>query len=52
MDNLISLHLLFLDDIRLVKDGKYGSESPTGAWSGLVGEIVRKVNTHNHKIYL
>ncbi|KAL0902298.1 hypothetical protein ABMA27_000201 [Loxostege sticticalis] len=29
-------------ELRLVKDGKYGSESPTGGWSGLVGEIVRR----------
>ncbi|RVE46687.1 hypothetical protein evm_008650 [Chilo suppressalis] len=28
-------------ELRLVKDGKYGSESPSG-WSGLIGEIVRK----------
>lgn len=34
-----------LDDLRLVKDGKYGNDNPkiVGGWDGMVGELVRKV---------
>lgn len=33
------------DELRLVKDSKYGAENPKiiGGWDGLVGELVRKV---------
>jgi len=35
----------FTDELRLVKDGNYGSENPAvqGGWDGMVGELVRKV---------
>ena len=26
-----------------VRDGKYGSQDSSGAWNGMVGELVRKV---------
>lgn len=31
------------DEIRIVKDGKYGAENPNspGGWDGIVGELVR-----------
>lgn len=34
------------DEMRVVKDGKYGHENPkiVGGWDGLVGELVRKVS--------
>ena len=34
------------DELRLVKDDKYGSENPnvTGGWDGVIGELVRKVS--------
>lgn len=36
---------LLSDQLRLVKDDKYGSENPnvTGGWDGVIGELVRKV---------
>lgn len=27
-----------------VKDGKYGATDENGAWNGMVGELIRKVN--------
>ena len=40
--------LIFLikDEIRLVKDDRYGNENPnvTGGWDGIIGELIRKVN--------
>lgn len=35
----------FIDEMRLVKDGAYGSENPNvrGGWDGMVGELVRRV---------
>lgn len=34
-----------IDEIRLVKDGTYGSENAdvNGGWDGMVGELVRRV---------
>lgn len=34
----------FTDEIRIVKDGKHGSENPSvaGGWDGVVGELVRR----------
>lgn len=39
--------LCFTDELRLVKDGNYGSENHAvdGGWDGMVGELVRKVST-------
>lgn len=33
----------FKDEIRIVKDGKYGAESANspGGWDGIVGELIR-----------
>lgn len=38
--------LCFTDELRLVKDGNYGSENHAvdGGWDGMVGELVRKVS--------
>lgn len=34
------------DEIRIVKDGNYGTENPEvkGGWDGIVGELVRRVS--------
>nr|CAD7406330.1 unnamed protein product [Timema cristinae] len=34
-----------IDELRIVKDGTYGSENPDvkGGWDGMVGELVRKL---------
>lgn len=49
MLNLIYIYTLnfpFLDELRIVKDGKYGMENPDvpGGWDGMVGELIRKVS--------
>lgn len=33
-----------IDEIRVVRDGKFGKEVSHRIWSGLVGEILRKVS--------
>lgn len=37
---------IFLDELRIVKDGKYGAENNEvkGGWDGMVGELVRNVS--------
>jgi len=37
----------FPDELRIVKDGKYGTENPDvpGGWDGMVGELIRKVSS-------
>lgn len=39
----------FSDELRIVKDGKYGTENPDvpGGWDGMVGELIRKVSSGN-----
>lgn len=39
--------MYFLDELRTVKDRKYGMENHEvkGGWDGMIGEIVRKVST-------
>lgn len=39
----------FSDELRIVKDGKYGTENPDvpGGWDGMVGELIRKVSSNN-----
>jgi len=39
----------FLDELRIVKDRKHGSENPDvpGGWDGMVGELIRKVSSSN-----
>jgi len=39
----------FADELRIVKDGKYGMENPDvpGGWDGMVGELIRKVSSGN-----
>lgn len=36
---------MIIDELRIVQDGKYGSENPDipGGWDGMVGELIRKV---------
>lgn len=38
--------IFFLDELRIVKDGKYGAENNEvkGGWDGMVGELVRNVS--------
>lgn len=38
----------FLDELRIVKDRKYGMENHDvkGGWDGMIGEIIRKVCTY------
>jgi len=33
----------FRYQIRLVSDGKYGSQRPDGTWNGMIGELTRGV---------
>lgn len=44
LSNNIFLNIL-TDELRLVRDGKYGNENPkiVSGWDGMVGELVRKV---------
>jgi len=35
---------VFIDEIQVVKDGKYGNENRQGEWDGMVGELVRRVS--------
>lgn len=39
----------FADELRIVKDGKHGTENPDvpGGWDGMVGELIRKVSSGN-----
>lgn len=30
-------------EIRLVRDGKYGSPGENGTWTGMIGELIRAV---------
>lgn len=39
----LSEMLHFKYKVGIVKDGKYGRLSSNGSWSGMIGEIVRKV---------
>lgn len=36
-----------VDEIRIVRDGKFGSEVSDHIWTGLVGEVYRKVSYTN-----
>lgn len=37
------INFIFTDEIRIVKDGKYGAENhnAVGGWDGMVGELIR-----------
>lgn len=55
--NLIYIYTLnfpFLDELRIVKDGKYGMENPDvpGGWDGMVGELIRKVSSKEVNEYI
>lgn len=39
----LSAMLHFKYKVAVVKDGKYGALDPSGNWSGMIGEVVRKV---------
>jgi len=43
----IFIKIIFSDELRTVKDRKYGMENHEvkGGWDGMVGEIIRKVWT-------
>ena len=36
----------FQYEIKLVKDAKYGNVQEDGEWTGMVGEVIRKVSTY------
>ncbi|XP_049886263.1 glutamate receptor 1-like [Pectinophora gossypiella] len=40
--DLIAKKLGIKYELRLVRDGKYGSENPSEGWTGMIGEILRK----------
>lgn len=39
--------LSFKYNVHLVKDGSYGRQDESGAWNGMIGEVVRKVSKDN-----
>ncbi|XP_026333844.1 glutamate receptor 1-like [Hyposmocoma kahamanoa] len=39
---LIAKQMKIKYELRLVNDGTFGSENPSGGWTGIVGEILRK----------
>lgn len=41
-----------VDEIRIVRDGKFGSEVSDHIWTGLVGEVYRKVSYTLFSIYI
>lgn len=47
LDSLFFVPFNFADELRIVKDGKYGTENSevNGGWDGMVGELIRKVGT-------
>lgn len=47
MDLLSALaeKLSFKYNVRLVKDGKYGTKDERGNWAGMIGEVVRGVSS-------
>ncbi len=40
----VSKKLDFKYDIKLVKDGRYGTTDDSGNWNGMIGEVVRGVS--------
>lgn len=36
--------LSFKYNVHLVKDGSYGRQDESGAWNGMIGEVVRGVS--------
>lgn len=43
--DLLKRSLCLTDEMRAVKDSKYGTENPkiVGGWDGMIGELLRKV---------
>jgi len=41
---LLSESFPFNYELRLVRDGKYGAEGANNKWSGMIGELIRKVS--------
>lgn len=50
----IKLPSFLLDELRIVKDGKYGMENSDvpGGWDGMVGELIRKVSSREANEYV
>jgi len=42
---LLTDEFSFNYELRLVRDGKYGAEGPDEKWNGMIGELIRKVNS-------
>lgn len=47
--NKLSEKMGFHYTIRLVADGQYGGQLEDGSWTGLVGDLIQRVN---HTIYV
>lgn len=45
------MNMFIIDELRVVKDRKYGNENPnvTGGWDGIIGELVRRVSEPLYK---
>ena len=41
---MLARRLGFQYEIKLVKDAKYGNVQENGEWTGMVGEVIRKVS--------
>ena len=41
--NMVAKIVGFDYEIQLVKDGRYGGETPNGSWDGMMGELIRQV---------
>jgi hypothetical protein len=45
----IARRLQFNYSIRIANDAAYGKEDENGQWSGIIGELTRRVNTNNKR---
>ena len=41
---MLARRVVFQFEIKLVKDAKYGNMQEDGEWTGMVGEVIRKVS--------
>ena len=41
---MLSERVGFQYEIKLVKDAQYGAKKENGEWTGMVGEVIRKVS--------
>ena len=45
----IARRLQFNYSIRIARDAAYGKEDESGQWSGIIGELTRRVNSFERK---